>query len=347
MPAVPAPIPADEAERLLTLQRYNILDTPPELAFDDIAHIAAHICDAPISLVSMIDTDRQWFKSIYGIETSEMPRAIAFCAHTILQENVFVVPNAEVDVRFAENPLVTAAPNLRFYAGAPLKMPDGHKIGTLCVVDRVPRELSIAQHDTLQALARQVVAQLELRRTVAELKEANGRLAALATTDQLTGLNNMRAFSEQLQHEYARAVRACTPLSLIMLDVDYFKTYNDTYGHLAGDLVLKAVADILSSGARRIDHVARYGGEEFVVILPNAGRKTSKIIAERLRTAIEKCTWSVRPITASFGVASMTPSIGDPRVLIEYADRALYRSKADGRNRVTVYVPQTSQIACG
>ena len=167
-----APIPADEAPRLDALRRYNIVDTSPEGAFDDLTRLAAFVCGVPIALVSLVDVNRQWFKSRCGLSLSETPRRISFCAHSILQRDVFVIPDALEDPRFADNPLVTSDPHIRFYAGAPLITPDGFALGTLCVMDRVPRRLTADQTDALRALSRQTMTQMELRSKVAELQQA-------------------------------------------------------------------------------------------------------------------------------------------------------------------------------
>ncbi|MEO6339992.1 MAG: HWE histidine kinase domain-containing protein, partial [Caulobacteraceae bacterium] len=169
-----------EEDRLAALDAYGVLDTPPESDFDDIVRIAAQICDVPMAAISLVDSGRQWFKAALGVDAAETPRDIAFCAHAIQQTDVMVVEDAAADARFKANPLVTGEMQLRFYAGAPLETPDGLPLGTLCVLDRKPRELTAAQQSALRALARQVTAQLELRKALARQSaiEADRRLLA-------------------------------------------------------------------------------------------------------------------------------------------------------------------------
>lgn len=167
-----AQTPTQEATRLEVLRQYRILDTPSESSYDDITALAAYICDVPIALISLVDCDRQWFKSKVGLEVNETSRDVSFCAHAILERETMVVHDALRDERFVDNHLVTCAPGIRFYAGVPLVTPSGQAIGTLCVIDRQPRELSETQQRTLEALARQVVTQIELRRISSQLAEA-------------------------------------------------------------------------------------------------------------------------------------------------------------------------------
>lgn len=164
--------PANEEARLVALDKYAILDTNPEQAFDDLTLLASFVCKTPIALISLIDEDRQWFKSRVGMKATETSRDIAFCSTAITQPDVFVVPDALADERFRDNPLVVSDPHIRFYAGAPLINEDGYALGTLCVVDRAPRELAPEQREALKALSRLVLAQLEFRRNLILLKEA-------------------------------------------------------------------------------------------------------------------------------------------------------------------------------
>lgn len=182
-----APLPSDEMERLEILGRYAILDTIAEQQYDDLTFLAAQICEAPISLLSLVDRDRQWFKSRHGIDALETPRAMSFCAHAILQTGVFEIPDTASDARFCDNDLFMGAPHIRYYAGAPLITPEGRALGTLCVIDRTPRHLSENQLRSLQALARQAVSQMELWRNIRQLEVANAeRSMALGIAEETT-----------------------------------------------------------------------------------------------------------------------------------------------------------------
>ena len=162
----------NDAARVDALQKYAILDSEPEQAFDDLTLLASYVCKTPIALISLVDEDRQWFKAKVGISATETSRDIAFCSTAIQQQGVFVVPDALEDERFRTNPLVVSEPNIRFYAGAPLINEDGYALGTLCVIDRTPRELAADQEAALKALSRLVLMQMEFRRNLLLLKEA-------------------------------------------------------------------------------------------------------------------------------------------------------------------------------
>ncbi|MCG8672498.1 MAG: GAF domain-containing sensor histidine kinase [Pseudomonadales bacterium] len=194
--------PADnESGRIEALLNHQILDTSPEQGYDDITAIAAEICQTPISLVSLVDTDRQWFKSRVGLDATETPRDLAFCAHAILQEGLLIVEDTLEDERFSDNPLVTEDPKIRFYAGAPLVTHDGYALGTLCVIDREPRTMTQGQKETLAALARQVVSQLELRMHAIKLQKANklrDHILSMLSNNLMSAFNSINGFGHIL-----------------------------------------------------------------------------------------------------------------------------------------------------
>jgi PAS domain S-box-containing protein len=203
-----APLPPTEQQRLKTLLACDLLDTAEETGYDDIARLAARLFDAPIGLISLVDADRQWFKAHIGLDVRETPRDLAFCAHAILQQGVLVVADAQADERFRDNPLVAGAPHIRFYAGAPLTMPDGQNIGTLCVIDVVPHAPDAPTLEALRVLADQVIAHIELRRKVAELENASVQRAMVELqlkrfNDEVLGLVTLR--TKELQAERDRA----------------------------------------------------------------------------------------------------------------------------------------------
>ncbi|KHT54221.1 histidine kinase [Alteromonas marina] len=199
-----APLPQNEDERLAELLSYDVLDTEAEQLFDDLTALASQICETPIALISLIDPDRQWFKSRVGLDAEETSREIAFCSHAILQEEVFEISNATLDPRFHDNPLVTGAPDIRFYAGAPLITPSGHAIGTLCAIDRKPKTLTEAQKASLQTLSKSVVAHLELKRKNRELERTSqfkSDFLSYVSHEIRTPLNAINTFSQLLEGE--------------------------------------------------------------------------------------------------------------------------------------------------
>jgi diguanylate cyclase (GGDEF)-like protein len=342
--------PLKEAERLRALLRYDILDTGADAAFDDLVMIAASICGMPMGAVTLIDADRQWFKARIGLEATQTPRDDSFCAHAILDPStVMVVPDAQQDERFRDNPLVLGTPGIRFYAGAPLRSAEGLAMGALCVIDREPRTLAPHQLSALDALSRQVSALLELRRVSRELKlqlqerewyeqqltsfsehleSHNADLREQVRSDPLTGLANRRALTAALE----QALDAGQPFCLALLDIDHFKSVNDTHGHAAGDEVLVRIAGTLRAGSAGHGLLARHGGEEFAWLLPDVDLPQARLQCEFLREAVAFASGAL-PVTISIGVTQAMPGDGVASVL-QRADEALYAAKRAGRDRV-------------
>jgi diguanylate cyclase (GGDEF)-like protein len=324
---LPAPLPANETERLRALRSYDILDTAYETTFDEIVKLASRIVSMPVALVSLVDSDRQWFKARVGFDLTQTPRDHAFCAHTILGTDLMIVPDATRDARFADNPFVTRRHGVRFYAGAPLINPQGYALGTLCVIDTKARNLSDEERDTLTGLARTAGTTLELHRAMKQVRD-------MAMTDPLTGLGNRRAFVQGLERALAQQAQHQGTLELLCIDLDGFKGINDRFGHAAGDAALLQVAAVLRSVARRDDLAARIGGDEFALIQAHRGDDPQADTAERIRSAIEATMrqngW---PATASIGSARLAPGISVAEAM-NLADSLMYSAKAAGKNRV-------------
>jgi diguanylate cyclase (GGDEF)-like protein len=326
---------AEEATRLAALRSYCVLDTGQEARFDDLTCLAASICETPISLVSLVDSNRLFFKSEHGLGAREIPDTDGFCRHAIRQRDLFEIPDTRVDGRFAKHPLVVDAPHVQFYAGAPLVTADDFALGTLCVIDFRPRKLDPRQSEALRILSRQVIAQLELN-----LK---------ALRDPLTGLYNRRPLEESLHREILRARRSGAPVGVMAIDLDRFKQVNDTRGHDAGDSVLRAVARALVSCVREEDIICRAGGEEFVIILPGTGEYALRERAEIVRHTIEQgpitACQSILRVTVSIGLALFPQHGATTSGLLRAADTALYQAKAAGRNCIVMSETGGDQLA--
>ena len=219
------PVPTDEVQRLRELERYGVIGSPSDEHLERIVELAGLIFSVPISVISLVEKDRQWFLSRRGLDANETPREQAFCAHAIVGEGVMVVPDALEDPRFRSNPLVTEPPHIRFYAGAPLCTPDGHNLGTLCVIDRQPRQPSAQQLRQLTLLSELVMREIELRR--------------LARSCPVTGLPTRQTFLSIAEAEIPRVRQQHLPLSLLCIDIDNLRQINNRWGHAAGDRLLR------------------------------------------------------------------------------------------------------------
>jgi diguanylate cyclase (GGDEF)-like protein len=314
----------DEPARQAALERYDVLDTPPEEPFERITALVKTVLGVPISTISLIDTDRQWFKSQIGLDFTQSSRDSSFCTQTIRTHEPLLIPDTHADPRFAENPAVVGPPFIGSYLGVPLQTPDGYNIGSLCAMDHVARSFNPHQIEMLKSFAGIVVDELELRN--------------LARLDQLTGAISRRSFLEEASRAIARLSRYDRPAALIMFDIDHFKLINDSYGHPAGDAVLSAVGATCQSLIRNSDSFGRLGGEEFAILLPDTGRTNARAAAERCREALAQMPIPGRPeihITASFGIATLTPNTTIEQWLAA-ADAALYAAKHNGRNQCQV-----------
>ncbi|RZA36255.1 MAG: EAL domain-containing protein [Lysobacteraceae bacterium] len=358
-------IPLDEAQRLAALHATRLLGSAPEESFDRVTRTAARLLGVPIALVSLVDKDRQWFKSRTGLEVCETPREISFCGHAILADEPLVVPDAAQDARFLDNPLVTGSMHLRFYAGVQLYSVDRKKIGTLCVIDRKPRQLAAADLDALRDLAR-MVEQLVYHRQLAmaaqtlseqlqdtqqaegERAPGSGELAWLVAHDLLTGLPNRQAMLRAIQHSVANWHADGTPALVACINIDRFKRFNETIGHRAGDEILVGLATSLQALLREGDMLARAGSDEFLLLLHARGERAEPTHA--LEPALERIMAAAnRAIPTPGGEIALTCSIGttalpqdgsDADALLNNAVTAMRHAKAQGRGAIVRFTPE-------
>jgi diguanylate cyclase (GGDEF)-like protein len=308
--------PENETERLCSLHALNVLDTPAEERFDRVTRLAKSLFNVPIALVSLVDENRQWFKSCLGVDASETSREISFCGHTILQNSVFVINNALLDARFADNPLVTGPPNIRFYAGYPLTSYDGHNMGTLCIIDDKPRDFTSADNALLSDLG--MLAQQELQ------------ALQLATIDELTKISNRRGFQMLAEHSLAMDKRLTHSATLLFFDLNKFKQINDNFGHQQGDAVLRYFADCMLLSFRDSDVIGRLGGDEFVVLLSNHEDEDVKAALSRFADNLEEINGFASvdyDIEYSVGVLHIDDLSTPLDDLLHKADELMYKNK--------------------
>lgn len=314
-------IPHDETERLLSLHSLRILDTPAEERYDRITRMARRLFDVEICLVSLVDSDRQWFKSKAGLDACETARDISFCGHAVNDSKPLVVLNAAEDERFADNPLVAGPPNIRFYAGHPIESPTGFRIGTLCLIDPAPRTVSAGDLETLKDLA--------------ALVEDEIKVTSQAVVDDLTGVANRRGFHMFANHTLEVCKRTNTPAELAFFDLDGFKEVNDSHGHAAGDDLLVHFAELLVKCFRNADAVGRLGGDEFAVLLVGSDGQ-SDVALNRLQALAADSECEIRQKLAwSVGVIPFDPERHTTlESLLVDADSDMYDNKVSKRAAV-------------
>ena len=324
-PNIKIPVPENESQRLRAVRSYDVLDTPPEVDFDTLLRVALRALDAPAGVIGLMDEDRLWFKSQIGVGLPEFDRKVAFCAYTImLPDELLVVEDLRSDPRFSDNPLVVHAPNLRFYAGAPLIDRQGYVLGTIAVVGTQPRQFSDDQRVLLSDLSTLVITALENR------QRAN-QLSHLAMTDYLTGLANRAQFERTIHSEMAHARRTGESFNIFYMDLDDFKEINDTFGHAAGDEVLREVSLRMAGQVRAEDMLARFGGDEFGVFMRPSAEYTAESLEKRILDVISVpitlSSGEIVSVGISIGVAAYTHAIDSVEALLKKADQALYEVK--------------------
>ena len=342
---LPAPIPDNELERIESLRRMLLLSSPDEEAFDRVTRTVKRMFSVPIALVSLIDSQRQWFKSCIGLPIRETAREISFCGHAIAHNQLLVVENAAADPRFSDNPLATGEPHVIFYAGRPLYNAEGYAVGTLCMIDHHPRTFTVEDRRSLDDLGywvENIFATRELSQTqqalLAELDEAR-RSSML---DPMLNIWNRAAAMMMLERESLRAFRSHSPLSIMMIDVDHFKQINDEFGHPGGDAVLIEIAKRMLGTTRTYDTLGRWGGDEFMVVLPDASPEKAAEIAQRLLRSVEYpflLDEKIVEFSISIGISTAdfiteTPEANEH---LARAEQALLTAKRQGKNRFEVF----------
>jgi diguanylate cyclase (GGDEF)-like protein len=314
-------LPENETARLRTLRALDLLGSGADERFDRVTRIARQLFRVPMALVTLVDENEQAFKSCSGVAYSRTSRDVSFCGHAILGDEPLVVPDAHEDERFHDNPLVLTDPAIRFYAGQPLRAPNGQKLGTLCIMDQQPRNMSSQDLDALRDLAAMV--------------EQEIRAIYMATLDELTHLPNRRGFMQLARKELELCARGRLPATLVFMDLDAFKPINDRYGHAQGDLALTVFAEQMTRAFRGSDVLGRLGGDEFVVLLTNTGQdQAHAVVTERFRPALNGYLDSVgfaHAIAFSYGIVEFEPD-RNPALedLIEQGDALMYEYKGRG-----------------
>ncbi len=314
------PIPDNEAERQAALDEQHILDEESDEDFNRITRLASQMLGVPTALISLVDRQRQWFLSRVGLEASETPRDLAFCAHAICGNDVMVVNDASLDERFKDNPLVTGNPNIRFYAGVPLQTPSGFNLGTLCVISPQPRQLAGNEQQLLKDLAGMVIQHLEARR--------NSYLCPL------TGLKNRRPFFDAGLQEFVRAQQKREPLTLMIFGLDDCHGIYTRFGQQHGDRLLQELARQLQADYGESAIFGHVSDDEFAVLQTGLAGQEAVAQAEGIRSQMALQGWVVEgvrhPLPISLGTACLCSADTSFKVLFQRAETALKQARLSG-----------------
>lgn len=309
--------PANESRRLTSLRESGLLDRGEPARFDRLTRVARRLFNVPMAMVSLVDEDSLVFKSCNGLRYASMPRHLSFCGHVILSDTPLIVPDAKQDSRFSDNPLVTGEPHIRFYAGYPLRLPDGAMVGSFCLLDHDTRSFGADEEALLQDLA--------------AIVEDEFAAISEATTDSLTGLFNRRGFEQLANFAIASAHRRAEPLTLGWLDLDKFKQINDRYGHAEGDIALREMSRLLRKTFRDTDLLVRHGGDEFGILFSDTDESGAWIAMQHLlEEAAAFNQTSAKPWQLAFSWAVIEfnhDDITDLAGWLRAADKRMYAMK--------------------
>lgn len=340
-----APKPKNEKERVQALVNLEVMDTPINPVFERITRITKQMFGVPVVAISIIDSERQWFKSTQGMNVCENDLSSSFCSHAILQDDVFVVPDSLKDPRFADNPCVEADPFVRFYAGCPVQTQDGYKIGTLCIIDSKPREFTEEQLTSLRDMASLVQDELQkyhIKHTQLEVIKELDKAKRAKLIDGLTGVWNREGTEINLRENMLLAQAQKYNLVVGIYDIDNFKHVNDTYGHNAGDAVIREICKTMVINLDDNDIIGRWGGEEFVIIA-KINTNTDEVLKRIDNARAQVCATTVAfedkqisvSITVGLTIFDHNSNISKEE-LIGIADQALYKGKNSGKNKCEV-----------
>lgn len=338
------PLPKFEQQRREVQQRYRILEGSAAFDTNHAARTLALTLGVPMVMVGVNERYRGWFECNHGVEDADKERLQNLCALAQTSDRPFVVNDTKAERYFQTEPAISSAPFVRFFAGVPLRGPDGRRFGTLCVLSPKPRELTAREMAVLQSFAELVSNEICVRsagryalQDLLEVEKERCSLFDMATTDPLSEALNRRAFFHFSERELKRAARHNHPVSVLIFDIDHFKKVNDVHGHAAGDEVIKTLSRSVQRSVRDEDLVGRLGGEEFGVVLPGATSEDAYRLANRLRQQVKKLCFTsdvgAFGITISVGIAK--PAVDDTTIdaSLDQADKALYRAKRNGRDR--------------